>query len=430
MDEILTAYFWQSKAHNPDKIIMNKDEIETFNCELRKKLPGVMKDLTVYPEVISAPKLKNLLSEKHLPQNNLYHDGRQLTLSFINNLVQELNFAGIKESNQVSYACTVRRTSVRSFPTKCLVTEASKDNEFDIIQETTLDPAEPALVLHKSTSRKWFFVQTSFCRGWVPAADLAVTLDRSRWLSYLQTDSFLIVTGSRLHLGYNPYNPDLSELEFFMGAKIPLAAQEEIQDVVDNQSPEGSYAAKLPVRGKNGELDFRLALIPCGSDAALGYLPYTRSAVIGQAFKMLGERYGWGGMFNSRDCSAFIRDIYRCFGFLFPRNSREQAALPGKVISLQKADRKERIYVLNLLSPGSILYFPGHVMLYLGRYDGQFYVIHSIAYYGDQNHIIDGVFVPIPLNTVTVSPLSLRRRNSGQELLMALNSVIEITPKQ
>ena len=68
-------------------------------------------------------------------------------------------------------------------------------------------------------------------------------------------------------------------------------------------------------------------------------------------------------------------------------------------------------------------------MLYLGKHKGEYYVIHAIAYYSKYNPMVDGDLEPVPLNTVTVSPLSLRRRKSGQELLMALTSAIEITPK-
>ncbi len=430
MEDILSAQFWQSRAPDPNTIIMNQDQIDAFNCEIRNTLPGVIQDLIAYPQLISARDLRNMLLAKKLPQKDLYHNGCRLKPSFFTELQKELNLAGIEKANHVTYGYTVRSSVVRTLPTNCLVTEDPADREFDIFQETALSPGEPVIVLHKSASERWFFVQTTFCRGWVPAADLAVTGDRKKWLSYLQADEFLLVTGSRLHLGYNPYNPDISKLEFFMGAKIPLAAQEQIPVVIDHQSPESSYVVKMPVRGKNGELVIKLALIPRGSDVAKRYLPYTRSAVIGQAFKMLGERYGWGGMFNLRDCSAFIRDIYSCFGFQFPRNSREQATIPGKVISLQGADRRERSCVLDLLLPGAILYFPGHVMLYLGKHRGEYYVIHAIAYYSNYYPSVDGVFDAVPLNAVTVSPLSLRRRRSGQELLMALTSAIEITPKQ
>lgn len=92
------------------------------------------------------------------------------------------------------------------------------------------------------------FVQASCCSGWVPATDLAVAAASEAWLNYLQAEPFLVVTGSRLRLGYNPYSPEISELEFMMGARIPLAVDEEIPKVIDNQSSEGCYVVKIPVR--------------------------------------------------------------------------------------------------------------------------------------------------------------------------------------
>jgi cell wall-associated NlpC family hydrolase len=59
-------------------------------------------------------------------------------------------------------------------------------------------------------------------------------------------------------------------------------------------------------------------------DTAPDYLPLTRANVIRQAFKFLGERYGWGHSFNARDCSGFTNDVYRSFGILMPPNSGAQ----------------------------------------------------------------------------------------------------------
>jgi hypothetical protein len=100
-----------------------------------------------------------------------------------------------------------------------------------------------------------------------------------------------------------------------------------------------NYVLKLPVRRKSGELEFKLALLPAASDVALGYMPYTRANLIRQIFKTNGNRYGWGGMLEARDCSALVLEVYRCFGFDLPRNSEDQAASAGKTLDLKGHSR-------------------------------------------------------------------------------------------
>ena len=69
-------------------------------------------------------------------------------------------------------------------------------------------------------------------------------------------------------------------------------------------------------------------------DVSVGYLSLTNEEIIKQAFKCLGDRYGWGGMLESRDCSSYIREVYRCFGWILPRNTTGQLQMPVRKIEL------------------------------------------------------------------------------------------------
>jgi hypothetical protein len=70
-------------------------------------------------------------------------------------------------------------------------------------------------------------------------------------------------------------------------------------------------------------------LLPANSDSSDDYLPLTRANLIRQAFKFLGERYGWGHSYDARDCSGFVSEVYRSMGVQLPRNTRDQAVSPG-----------------------------------------------------------------------------------------------------
>jgi hypothetical protein len=50
----------------------------------------------------------------------------------------------------------------------------------------------------------------------------------------------------------------------------------------------------MGVRTESGGLELVPALLPPTADVAGGYLPLTSGGVLGQAFKFLVERYGWG----------------------------------------------------------------------------------------------------------------------------------------
>jgi len=73
---------------------------------------------------------------------------------------------------------------------------------------------------------------------------------------------------------------------------------------------------QLPVREADGRLKLVPALLPRSQDTAADYLALTPRLLLQQAFKFLGERYGWGHDYDTRDCSGFVSEIYRSFGVL------------------------------------------------------------------------------------------------------------------
>lgn len=424
---ILNADFWIARMCEPERILMSPGEIAAFNETVRERLPDQVYDLAAYPRILPGRVLKRLLQERPLPaESGLYRNGLPAGEGFLAEIARETNLSGVADSNPVIAALTVRRTCLRSFPTCDRVNRGTDDRESDLFQETALDPAEPVLVLHHSRSGTWLFVQSGNYRGWLPSADLAVVDKGEEWLRYLRPQRFLVVTGQRLVLGANLETPALSRLEFAMGARLPLVEPVGDEEPIDNRSPQGNHVVLLPVRGGDGRAGFRKALVPLSADVSVGYLPYTRAGVVRQAFKLQGERYGWGGMFHSWDCSSLVMDVYRCFGLNLPRNSDQQARV-GVRLAIGGSAR-ERVRRLRGLPPGTLLHFPGHVMLYLGSHGDRDYVIHAIAARGDpERRGPDGKPLQIPLNGVMVTDLSLLRAASGVSLLDSLVSAVQVS---
>ncbi|MDD4767787.1 MAG: stalk domain-containing protein, partial [Desulfotomaculaceae bacterium] len=367
---------------------------------------------------ISGNQLLNLVTRRPFPvAEERYCNGRLVGGSYYDNLQARMNLSGIEESNPVDYAVTVRRSNIRTFPTYDESLAGPGDIEFDLFQETAVSPAEPALILHRSLDGSWLFVQICNYNGWMPAADLAVAGDKAGWLAYIRPDNYLVVTGNRVGVHFSPGQGAPELIELTMGARVPLAG-------VDMDYG-GGYTVELPVRGANGEMLVETALIPAGSDVSVGYMPYTRANIIRQAFKILGERYGWGGMFNARDCSAFVMDVYKSFGLMLPRNGDEQERSAGKTVTFAGAGTGERYRLVSSLLPGASLHTPTHEMLYLGEHNGRHYVIHDMTSYGGVNP--DGSLSKVVLNQVVVTDLSLTRRN-GMTYIDSLTGGKQIEP--
>lgn len=404
--EMQSADFWIDKLTDPDSVIMSRREITAFNRDITAALPGLVYDLTDYPSSLSREQLAKLVTKRPFPADEeRYCNGWLVDESYYDNLQYQMNLTGIGENNDVAYAVTVRRTSVRTFPTSDESLEAPDDVEFDMFQETAAAPAEPVLILHRSLDGRWCFVQIYNYNGWMPAGDLAVAENKDSWLDYVQPDDYLVVTGNRIGIDFAPDNLSPELVELTMGTKVPLASGED-------KSSGGGFLVELPARGGDGELLVKTALIPADSDVSVGYMRYTRANIIRQAFKILGERYGWGGMFNARDCSAFVMDVYKSFGLMLPRNGDEQEQSAGRTVSFEPFGTAQRYELLDSLLPGASLHTPTHEMLYLGEHDGLYYVIHDITSYGDAEQInADGSLAKVVLNRVVVTDLSLTRRN-------------------
>src|SRR3546814_7670025 len=114
-----------------------------------------------------------------------------------------------------------------------------------------------------------------------------------------------------------------------MGIRIPVLRDWPGNKPVNGQAAYTSHVVELPVRNDDGSLRIVPALLPRTADVSADYLPLTRANLVRQAFKFLGERYGWGHSYNGRDCSGFVSEIYRSMGVQLPRNTSAQSVSPA-----------------------------------------------------------------------------------------------------
>jgi hypothetical protein len=394
-------HFWTSKLRNPDRSLLNPREIRSMNAANLKQKDFYLCNVRELPEALTRGELLELLREDWEgfgPSDEIRYgkDGNPLGRTFWSRLKDTLNLEKIEETNPIQFGLIIKRTDIRVFPTDDVSLSTPSNVEFDRFQHSSISPGSLIGIYHLGKTGGWAYVQTKFIRGWVRLADIATAKERNVAVDYEGSKEQLVVTGNSI----NVYKEPLRTEPIFsaqMGASFPALSFSEASDRY--------YRVKIPSRKKDGQLVLGEAYIHRNEDVHRGFLPYTQRNVARQAFNMLNEPYGWGDMFGGRDCSRFIMDIFATLGIVMPRNSKYQAMVGENVWSGEGRDEKEKRDALDRAIPlATLLRLPGHIMLYLGKHQGRYYVIHSI--WGIQRAGNSGPVVG-KIARVVVSDLSL-----------------------
>ena len=400
------------------------EEIEAFNRQVVQGAPSVRPPESYSSHLSREELVESIRGVSERPEGERFdREGKILSRDFWEELENSLALEDIPERRDVRFGFVARRTLMRTFPTSAEVYKKPGEHDLDRFVETALYPSEPLAVLWTSRNGRWFFAQAGNYLAWVATADVAVARDREEWRRFREGNDFLTVTGKRVASVFDPLRPSVSELVFDMGTRLKLASDEEIPEEIGGQNVAGNHVVLLPARPSEGGegLCVRPVLISSAADVEVGCLAYTRSRVIRQAFKFLGERYGWGGMYNARDCASLITDVFKCFGVRLPRNAGRQGKMrAGKTVEFPPAtDAEERSRLLDGISPGAVLYMEGHVVLYLGKFRQRHYVIQDVYEYCLPPETPGGALRHVWANQVMVTDLSILRGN-GETFLESL----------
>ena len=317
----------------------------------------------------------------------------------------ELALDAIAEQVPVRFGLVVERADLRAMPTAERMFSRPGDTDIDRLQESALFPGTPVAVVHASASGEWLFVVSPRYAAWIQAGAVA-TGAREEVLGYVDARPYRVITGGVEHTVFTREERRVSGLQLDMGIRLPLAGDLP-PGPVNGQAPYTAHVLRMPVRDGDGSLSFSPALLPLRADSSPDYLPLTAANIIGQSFKFLGERYGWGHAYGTRDCSGFVSEIYRSMGLQLPRNTSAQAvspALPHWRFGKEHG-RAERMAAVERLQVGDLVYIPGHVLMVIGEVDGQPWVIHDI--HGGGYVDAAGEHHSLLLNGVSVTPLAL-----------------------
>jgi len=263
-------------------------------------------------------------------------------------------------------AISLSYLNLRNFPThKPVLRDPEKAGEgfpFDYMQNSGVHANEPLFISHLSLNGEWAYIFTAYATGWVPLADIAFINDKvaQDWQNALH-----------IELLEERYPIKDSEGNFVfqsrVGMRLPLISIESEH-----------YVALTITAGKNHSATYTKVNIPMGiaSERKILINPENLKKITDL---MLRSNYGWGGLYEERDCSSMLRDLYAPFGIWLPRNSSEQSKV-GKVISFEDAsiEEKKRIIIQEGIPFETLLYKQGHILLYLGQYQGEITVLHNV----------------------------------------------------
>ncbi len=410
--EMMKADYWIGE--NDNVIIMNADEIAAYNHANRAVIMA-SDDETVFPhldefgDTIDGDILRTFLNDnaESIPDYppRYYQDGGRTDYAYWRDLIELSNMDAVEDVINVQYAYTVKRMTLRLFPTEDRVFDGRDDLYFDYILYAECMPYMPCVVLHESTDGEYLYVVFDSYSAWVRKDAVALCRDREDWVARQNPDQWLVVTAREIRLGNDPYSEATTDLVLPMGTQMELVPADDAPEVINQRTTYGDYVVKVPTRGSDGYIEDEYVLIPVSDDVHVGFLPYTSENIVRQAFKLLGDRYGWGGDLQANDCTGITREIFRCFGILLPRVGQSNSKGVYKV-DLSDMDEDEKLSVIEDLIPGSLISFPGHMMIYLGTVDNVPYVISAVGTFVTPE---PGSEDPIHPDSVVITSLYVRR---------------------
>lgn len=312
---------------------------------------------------------------------------KPLSPLWFSEMEQQSNFKAFSTLNQ--YAITTKWMSLRVFPTaKPLYKNPAKPGDgypFDMLQNSSVAFNEPIFISHYSQDGAWAYIFTNNASGWVESNGvIALSLDK---IEILKSKEKLFITEDRVPLRD-------SENNFVAYSRIGMVLP------FSSETNESMVALFVNSSGNIKEM-----YIPKQS-VRLGIGQINKKDLIKVGTHLLRNTYGWGGMFEERDCSSMIRDYMTPFGIWLPRNSAQQAT-KGEVVSFKDLNNSRKITLIKEkgIPFETIVYKKGHVLLYVGTYNDNVMVMHNI--WGIRTQDKEGVKGRVIIGRTVISTLEL-----------------------
>ena len=283
---------------------------------------------------------------------------------FFDNMQEKINLQEYATVNKE--ALTLRALNIRALPTnKPLLLDPKKAGEgfpFDYLQNSTIAPNKPLFITHYSKDKAWAHVVSSFTYGWVKTNDIAILKKEQTRLWQQAKQIFITKDGIPLYSQKGAY---LYKAK--LGMMLPL-----IRETKD-------YYIVLAIAKYKMQKSLFVQAKISKEDAHKEVLNFNEKNVINILEQLSLSKYGWGGVYNQRDCSSTMRDFFAPFGIWLPRNSYQQSKV-GTVIHLEGLSDSEKITLIKVrgVPYRTLLYKKGHIVLYVGTHKDKIIVFQNM----------------------------------------------------
>jgi len=339
--------------------------IDTINTasqnisDIRKNQPLIKRDADLYgyhsTEIAKYTQNPGIAHNK-LPRDTLY----VYNLAKQENIDRGLNKEKCKKGIMTSYS------HIRAMPTlHPYFLDFSLPGEgypFDYWQLSTIPIGTPIMVYF--VGENWALINSHICSGWVQRDHIAY-IDETT-INEIMTHSQIAITNDKIPL-YNSNNS--------------YVGQADIGTVFSYTTENDRYFEAIGIhRNTKGYAETITLNIP-KDHAQKMPIPATTENIATLCQKMMGQTYGWGGLYFERDCSQTLLDLFIGFGILLPRNGKNQAYNFGTFLDLSEiaTDTERKAEIVDKATPFfTLVRTPGHIMLYIGEENGEPMVFHTI----------------------------------------------------
>lgn len=220
---------------------------------------------------------------------------------------------------------------------------------------TFLKPQTPVLVVAEDMNNRFYFVETELANGFISRENLVI-IDKESFEGHLNSKKGLLIKPIKI-----------DDLVLPIATKLP---------VIDKKR--GKFKVRI---FKPENVDIWLTTKEFTETVSLNKNNFKK---ISSIFRK--KPYCWGNGQNGWDCSGLLVDYFAFFDIALPRNSYQQIQSLSK-IDVTNMTLKEKEKILKKSKPFlTLLYFPGHIMLYTGKKGKEFITFQALNRVGGKKY--------------------------------------------